>query len=323
MLLVKIWLDSAARSGEDSPTSSPLGRGSVTDRYAAGQGRPLARVAPGPGGGQEHGTEQKRRGEQQGELALDHQPPVVALDEPPERPAPRRRVVDEMASPPDEALEIRDRRIAGETATSKGEIGSGAAVAPAQQEDARRPKLLRPPAGAADKRLELLPGGAALAQKSVYVHRVEFEDTMTITTPEGIDLQLSLAGLGSRFSAALVDLLIQGVLIGGVAVVLGSAFALRGWGLAGYMVAVFVVFVAYNIVFEVLASGRTPGKRLNGLRVARVGGFPVGFLASAIRNTFRLVDIAPERVPRRLRHDPGDAEEPAPGRSGGRNARRP
>ena len=66
-----------------------------------------------------------------------------------------------------------------------------------------------------------------------------------------------------------------------------------GWGAFVYFIALFVVIFGYDILFEVLASGRTPGKRLNGLRVVRVGGFPIGFLASSIRNTLRLVDFLP------------------------------
>jgi uncharacterized RDD family membrane protein YckC len=122
---------------------------------------------------------------------------------------------------------------------------------------------------------------------------MEFEDTMTITTPEGIDLHLALAGVGSRFSAALVDLLIQGLLWLGITVLFSALGILSGWGLFAYTIIVFVVVFAYDILFEVLASGRTPGKRLNGLRVVRVGGFPIGFLASAVRNTLRLVDFLP------------------------------
>ena len=38
---------------------------------------------------------------------------------------------------------------------------------------------------------------------------VEFEDRLTIATPEGVDLELTLAGVGSRFTSALVDYLIQ------------------------------------------------------------------------------------------------------------------
>lgn len=122
---------------------------------------------------------------------------------------------------------------------------------------------------------------------------MEFEDTLTITTPEGIDLELALAGVGSRFSAALVDVLIQGLLLLGAWIAFDVLGLLSGWGLFAFTIIVFVILFAYHILFEVLVSGRTPGKRLNGLRVVRVGGFPVGFLASAIRNTMRLVDFLP------------------------------
>ncbi len=88
-------------------------------------------------------------------------------------------------------------------------------------------------------------------------------------------------------------MIIQGLLVVGVTVFFGSVGILGGWGLFAYTIIVFVVIFAYHILFEVLASGRTPGKRLNGLRVVRLGGFPVGFLASAVRNTLRLVDFLP------------------------------
>jgi uncharacterized RDD family membrane protein YckC len=122
---------------------------------------------------------------------------------------------------------------------------------------------------------------------------MEFEDLLTITTPEGIDVQLALAGVGSRFSAALVDLLIQGLLALGLTFLFSGLDALYGWGAFVYLITLFVVVFGYHILFEVLSSGRTPGKRLNGLRVVRVGGFPIGFLASTIRNTLRLIDFMP------------------------------
>ncbi len=122
---------------------------------------------------------------------------------------------------------------------------------------------------------------------------MELEDLLTITTPEGVDVQLALAGVGSRFSAALVDLIIQGLLVVGLTVLFSGLGILGGWGAFAYFITLFVVVFGYDILFEVLSSGRTPGKRLNGLRVVRVGGFPVGFLASSIRNTLRLIDFLP------------------------------
>ena len=121
---------------------------------------------------------------------------------------------------------------------------------------------------------------------------MELDDRITIATPEGVDLELILAGVGSRFVSALVDLAIQIALLVGVT---GLAVAVRafgsGFGAAFALIAAFFVFAAYDVVFEVFAAGRTPGKRVNGLRVVRIDGSPVTFFTSAIRNVLRLVDI--------------------------------
>jgi uncharacterized RDD family membrane protein YckC len=128
---------------------------------------------------------------------------------------------------------------------------------------------------------------------------VEYEDRVTIATPEGVDLDLRLAGLGSRFAAQTIDLVIEAVIIvaAGFALVGGDAFSegsvASGLGAGVFSVVFFLVILGYDILFEVLASGRTPGKRWTGLRVVRTGGEPIRFLASAIRNLFRLVDFLP------------------------------
>jgi uncharacterized RDD family membrane protein YckC len=126
---------------------------------------------------------------------------------------------------------------------------------------------------------------------------MEFEDRLTIATPEGVDLELTLAGVGSRFASALIDYLIQLLILIALAVALGVGFGVDsesgGYAAAAWIVAAFIIFVTYDVAFEVLASGRTPGKRLNGLRVVRESGAPVTFTASAVRNILRLIDILP------------------------------
>jgi uncharacterized RDD family membrane protein YckC len=116
---------------------------------------------------------------------------------------------------------------------------------------------------------------------------MQYEDRMTIATPEGVELELTLAGLGSRFVGAIIDHLIKAVLI--VLLIV----ALVGFGDLGIAVLaplVLLAFFAYDVLFEVLSQGRTPGKRWTGIRVVRVGGAPVDVRASAIRNLLRLVD---------------------------------
>jgi uncharacterized RDD family membrane protein YckC len=121
---------------------------------------------------------------------------------------------------------------------------------------------------------------------------VAFDDRVTIATPEGVELELVLAGLGSRFMAALLDIVIQ----------LGAIFALAivfapvgdsGFVVAAYLVAAFLILFAYDIVLETWNRGRTVGKLAAGLRVVRSGGEPVGFLTASVRNFLRLADFLP------------------------------
>lgn len=117
-------------------------------------------------------------------------------------------------------------------------------------------------------------------------------DFLTITTPEGVEVDLALAGIGSRFLATLLDLLIiaavglgGGLLIGvlldgGVAVLFASVGA-------------FLLLFGFDVLFEVRFGGRTPGKHAAGLRVVRDTGAPITFVPSAIRNVLRIMDFLP------------------------------
>src|SRR5439155_14952717 len=116
---------------------------------------------------------------------------------------------------------------------------------------------------------------------------------MTIETPEGLVVTLPLAGVGSRFVSAAIDFPIQILLTAGAFTVFVGFGVGGGVGPGLFAISVFAVFFVYDVSFEVLNGGRTPGKRWNGLRVVRTGGQPVGFVASAIRNLLRLVDILP------------------------------
>jgi len=125
---------------------------------------------------------------------------------------------------------------------------------------------------------------------------VTYEDRLSIPTPEGVDLELVLAGLGSRLVAGVVDYLIRGAILLALVIIGITAVGDTGAGgflVAGLFVAGFLVYFGYDVAFETLASGRTPGKRATGLRVVRLGGEPVGFVASAVRNLLRLVDGLP------------------------------
>jgi len=118
------------------------------------------------------------------------------------------------------------------------------------------------------------------------------DDRVTIATPEGIELEMVLAGVGSRFAAALLDVVIQVGAIFALAIVIAPAGD-SGFVVAVYLVAVFLVIFSYDIALETWNRGRTVGKLAAGLRVVRAGGEPEGFLTAAVRNFLRIVDFLP------------------------------
>lgn len=126
---------------------------------------------------------------------------------------------------------------------------------------------------------------------------------LEVDTPEQVALEYPLAGLGSRFTALLVDLTIVGTLL--VAAFVGVVLFLGmgggrplagGWVTPGAVFAigilwVFGLFWGYGVWFEAFRDGQTPGKRLLGVRVVMEAGQPVTLEAAAIRGLLRVVDL--------------------------------
>ncbi|MEO7996771.1 MAG: stage II sporulation protein M [Gemmatimonadaceae bacterium] len=128
--------------------------------------------------------------------------------------------------------------------------------------------------------------------------------TVDVETPELAVLSYTVAGVGSRASAAIIDYLICIVTVV-LTFVLIAQFAVRGaatratttmstaWVLAIAGLLQFAILWLYYVLFEALMDGQTPGKRIMNLRVVRDGGLAVNFEASAIRNLVRIVDMQP------------------------------
>ncbi len=108
-------------------------------------------------------------------------------------------------------------------------------------------------------------------------------------TPEGILLQLKLAGPVVRACAWSIDAAVRMVLYSAVAMVNGF---LGGVGMALILIGFFLVEWFYPVVFEVY-SGATPGKRAMGLLVVHDNGTPVSLPASLLRNLLRVADFFP------------------------------
>ena len=126
-------------------------------------------------------------------------------------------------------------------------------------------------------------------------------DQLSIETPEQVALEFPLAGVGSRFLAVSIDMLLQ-LLIGllvlaavsGTWSLIGTAGRGQGaWFLAVLVITAFLLFYGYFMAFEAFWHGQTPGKRLIGLRVLSVTGRPARLHEAILRNLLRVVDQLP------------------------------
>jgi uncharacterized RDD family membrane protein YckC len=119
---------------------------------------------------------------------------------------------------------------------------------------------------------------------------MDYEDRIAISTPEGIAIEYPLAGLASRYIAALIDLAIKGTIVAAVVLILSGAHASDTAQAVAVIVASFFALFVYDVVFEVWGAGRTPGKRWNGLRVVTDDGRPIELPASSVRRLLWMVD---------------------------------
>ncbi len=121
-----------------------------------------------------------------------------------------------------------------------------------------------------------------------------------VETPESVALEFTLAGIGNRLYALVIDYLCLGVIIilmllawGVFAYNLNAYGAQVGWQqwlFAVQTFLMFAVFVGYFVFFETVWQGQTPGKRLAHIRVIREDGRPIGLSQALLRALFRPLD---------------------------------
>lgn len=141
---------------------------------------------------------------------------------------------------------------------------------------------------------------------------MKIADEYRLISPEKVNLNFRLAGVGSRIAACFIDTLFQSLITLSVIVLFvffGSVWTgivqLMGvkipkWDqafglgiLAVFLLLSTVVYSGYFILFETVWNGQTPGKRLLKLRVVQENGLSLTFLMVLIRNLLRVIDALP------------------------------
>ncbi|KJV05362.1 hypothetical protein VZ94_18740 [Methylocucumis oryzae] len=132
-------------------------------------------------------------------------------------------------------------------------------------------------------------------------------DYLAVQTLEGLDYQLEIAGLGARSHAFIIDWHIR-LLLALLWLIVGTGllglFAIENlrewWRQISHTLPLIIVFLPtaaiyflYHPVLEIIMAGRTPGKRMAGVRLVTLQGHTPRAGEILLRNVFRLIDSLP------------------------------
>ncbi len=127
---------------------------------------------------------------------------------------------------------------------------------------------------------------------------------ISLQTPESVELEINLAGIGNRAWALLIDYCILGLSlfafwVGWISLAITFLDPLRAyfsddrvgiWLLAIATLISYFTYTGYFVVFETLWYGQTPGKRVAKIRVIRDDGTPLTIFQATLRSLLRPVD---------------------------------
>ncbi len=109
-------------------------------------------------------------------------------------------------------------------------------------------------------------------------------------TPEGVELNMDMAGPVVRCYAFLIDISFRA----GIQIILAIILAIMGKiGISIMLILFFLLECFYPVFFVVFKYGQTPGKKMMSIRVVREDGAAVNWSSSIIRNLLRTVDFLP------------------------------
>lgn len=124
---------------------------------------------------------------------------------------------------------------------------------------------------------------------------------LQIDSITGVPLELPIAGPGGRSFAFVIDWHIR--TLAAVAWAFAFSYIMKSFGEAGdvpptWLILLTVlppaaIYLLYHPVLEIVMAGRTPGKRMAGIRIVTVEGSVPGTGAIVVRNLFRFVDGLP------------------------------
>ncbi|WJI29598.1 RDD family protein [Thermosynechococcus sp. QKsg1] len=151
--------------------------------------------------------------------------------------------------------------------------------------------------------------GAAFQVRPEAVNPLRWLRRVTLRTPESIELDFALGGIGSRVLAWLIDqvILYTALVLFSLAagyiyfyalypwlieVLPASGQSIEAWSLGIYLLVMFALYNGYYIFFETYWQGQTPGKCFAEIRVVQDNGLPIGLKEATLRSLLQPIDFA-------------------------------
>lgn len=123
-------------------------------------------------------------------------------------------------------------------------------------------------------------------------------------TPESVELEFTLAGIGNRTWALLIDYHVLALVLAVFLIVSRTIYSLlvdtwvavfgtddiEIWLVASALLVTYFLYTGYFVFFETLWQGQTPGKRFAKIRVIQDNGRLIGLQQATLRSLLRAVD---------------------------------
>ena len=126
-------------------------------------------------------------------------------------------------------------------------------------------------------------------------------EQLSVTSTTGVDLSLKIAGVGARSYAFVLDWHIRFLValswFSSALWILYGAFSVPDNAGTNFALVVLlpsaIIYFLYHPILEVVMRGRTPGKRIAGVRIVTLDAQEPSILAHFLRNVLRILDSAP------------------------------
>ncbi len=133
------------------------------------------------------------------------------------------------------------------------------------------------------------------------------DEKIVLNSPGGVEIEYEIAGVGSRSYAFILDwhfrfiialawFFLLALLVAGTLDITEAFDKLEDRGKIFLYAAVYpalIIYFFYHPILEHFSKGRTPGKRMAGIRVVALSGRTASDGAMLLRNVFRIVDSLP------------------------------